>query len=206
MKRTSKTKRPIPAESIARLADRGQDVSSYFTNKGKMMPPLEDAEINVRRNMRDQNDVATRKFKDYRESTRALLHRVHRSDLVYEFFFVFSRFEHSLLVTSYIADRNGNAFADWDRFARELNDSFNLALSPDVERAVRYYEEDPPKKQVVHLGRLAWKNVVPDTNGRLERLLLLVRRVRNNLFHGEKFGVLLEGDSQRDAHLLLVDK
>ena len=41
MKRTSKTKRPISAESIARLADKGEDMSSYFTNKGKMMPPLE---------------------------------------------------------------------------------------------------------------------------------------------------------------------
>jgi hypothetical protein len=40
MKRTSKTKRPISAESIARLADKGEDISSYFTNKGKMMPPL----------------------------------------------------------------------------------------------------------------------------------------------------------------------
>ena len=30
----------MPAESIAHLADKGQDVSSYFTNDGKMMPPL----------------------------------------------------------------------------------------------------------------------------------------------------------------------
>jgi hypothetical protein len=40
MKETSKTKRPISAESIARLADTGRDISSYFTNTGKMMAPL----------------------------------------------------------------------------------------------------------------------------------------------------------------------
>jgi hypothetical protein len=37
---------------------------------------------------------------------------------------------------------------------------------------------------------------------KLEKLLLLIRRVRNNLFHGEKLGVLLEGDSERDTDLL----
>jgi hypothetical protein len=38
-------KRRVSAESIARLADDEQDVSSYFTNDGKMMPPLEGSEI-----------------------------------------------------------------------------------------------------------------------------------------------------------------
>ncbi len=32
-------KESASAESIARLAEEGQDVSSYFTNDGKMMPP-----------------------------------------------------------------------------------------------------------------------------------------------------------------------
>jgi hypothetical protein len=38
-------KQPVSVESIARLADEGQDVSSYFTNDGKMMPPVEPDEI-----------------------------------------------------------------------------------------------------------------------------------------------------------------
>jgi hypothetical protein len=33
-------KESTSAESIARLAEEGQDVSDYFTNDGKMMPPL----------------------------------------------------------------------------------------------------------------------------------------------------------------------
>jgi hypothetical protein len=49
---------------------------------------------------------------------------------------------------------------------------------------------------------LTWKDVVPETNYPLEKLLRLVRRVRNNLFHGEKLGILLEGDSERDRRLL----
>ena len=40
MKRPPGTKKPPSAESIARLADTGKDVSTYFTNKGRMMPPV----------------------------------------------------------------------------------------------------------------------------------------------------------------------
>ena len=41
MKQTRKSKRPVSAEAIARLADRGQDVSKHFTNTGKMMQPIQ---------------------------------------------------------------------------------------------------------------------------------------------------------------------
>jgi hypothetical protein len=40
MKKTRETKKAPSAESIARMADRGEDVSHFFTNRGKMMHPL----------------------------------------------------------------------------------------------------------------------------------------------------------------------
>jgi len=40
MKNTAKKKKPVLAEAIARMADKGQDISRFFTNDGKMMPPL----------------------------------------------------------------------------------------------------------------------------------------------------------------------
>jgi hypothetical protein len=33
-------KKPISAEKIAKMTDRGEDISPFFTNKGKMMPPI----------------------------------------------------------------------------------------------------------------------------------------------------------------------
>ena len=33
-------KRAVSADEIARLADRGQDVSKFFTNRGQMMGPI----------------------------------------------------------------------------------------------------------------------------------------------------------------------
>jgi len=196
MKKISNRKRSRSAESIARQADKGGDISSYFTNKGKMMPPLPSVDAGT-----DYRLVAET-LKTYQEHTRDLMDSLQRRDLVYEFFFVFSRFEHALSVTNYLTEARGGVSADWDKFARDINEVFLAALSPEVRKAVTYYEESPPLKQVVDFDSLTWKNVVPKTDYQLERLLLLVRRVRNNLFHGEKIGVLLEGNSQRDEDLL----
>ena len=41
MKNTSRKKKPVSAESIARLADRGKDVSRFFTNSGRRMEPIQ---------------------------------------------------------------------------------------------------------------------------------------------------------------------
>jgi hypothetical protein len=46
MKSTRKRK-PIPAEAIARLADQGSDVSRFFTNTGRMMMPGPVQRVNV---------------------------------------------------------------------------------------------------------------------------------------------------------------
>jgi len=51
MKRTSRAKRSVSAESIARLADKGADVSTYFTNQGKMMPPADDLGLELNKDM-----------------------------------------------------------------------------------------------------------------------------------------------------------
>jgi hypothetical protein len=78
MKRTSKTKRTATAESIARLADNGQDVSAYFTNKGKMMPPLDSIGIDLNKTMIDELNEAARRLN---VSRQALIKRFIRRGL-----------------------------------------------------------------------------------------------------------------------------
>ena len=78
MKRTSKTKRPISAESIARLADNGSDISSYFTNKGKMMPALGNVGIDLNKNMLEELNEAAKKLN---VSRQALIKRFIRRGL-----------------------------------------------------------------------------------------------------------------------------
>ena len=40
MKKAISTVNQRTAETIADLADQGEDISQFFTNKGKMMPPV----------------------------------------------------------------------------------------------------------------------------------------------------------------------
>ncbi|HEY8203312.1 MAG TPA: hypothetical protein VIF81_01170 [Pyrinomonadaceae bacterium] len=203
MKKTSKANRAASADDIARLADEGHDISAYFTNNGKMMSPVEMVDsVDSSEDNPDYFELLDQRLEAYQKNTRELMDRVHRRDLVYEFFFVFSRFEHALSLANYLIENTGGVSPDWNKFAREINDTFLAAVTPEVRKAVQYYQKAPPKKQIIDFDSLTWKDVVPETHYELEKLLLLIRRVRNNLFHGEKIGVLLEGDSSRDALLL----
>ena len=58
MTRTRKTKKVPSAESIARMADRGQDVSRYFTNRGRMMPPIQRVNVDFTAPMLQELDQA----------------------------------------------------------------------------------------------------------------------------------------------------
>jgi hypothetical protein len=78
MKKTSKSKRPVSAESIARSADNGKDVSLYFTNRGKMMPPLENLGLDLNQDMIEELNAAAKKLK---LSRQALIKRFIRHGL-----------------------------------------------------------------------------------------------------------------------------
>jgi hypothetical protein len=58
MKRARKTGQPVPAESIARLADRGEDVSRFFTNKGRMVNPIQRVNVDLAPGMLEELDRA----------------------------------------------------------------------------------------------------------------------------------------------------
>jgi hypothetical protein len=68
MKKTSKTKRSVSAESIARLADNGKDISSYFTNTGKMMPPLDNVGVDLNKDMIQELNEAAKKLNISRQT------------------------------------------------------------------------------------------------------------------------------------------
>ena len=68
MKRTSKTKRTVSAESIARMADKGQDISAYFTNKGKMVPPLGNVGVDLNKDIIEELNEAARRLNVSRQT------------------------------------------------------------------------------------------------------------------------------------------
>ena len=67
MKRTHKRK-PVAAEAIARLADNGKDVSSFFTNKGQMMRPIQRVNVDLAPGMLEELDRAARELNVSRQA------------------------------------------------------------------------------------------------------------------------------------------
>ena len=67
MKRTRKRK-PVSAESIARLAEKGKDVSRFFTNAGRMMGPIQRVNVDFASPMLDELDNAARELNISRQA------------------------------------------------------------------------------------------------------------------------------------------
>ena len=58
MKSTRKSRKPVSAETIARLADEGQAVSGFFTNDGQMRAPIQRVNVDFAVPMLNELDQA----------------------------------------------------------------------------------------------------------------------------------------------------
>ncbi len=67
MKSTRK-KPTVSAEAVARLADRGKDVSRFFTNSGKMMPPIQRVNVDLTATMLNELDAAAKELNISRQA------------------------------------------------------------------------------------------------------------------------------------------
>jgi hypothetical protein len=52
--------KPVPAERIAIEADRGEDISRFFTRTGKMMPPIRRVNVDFAEPMLEELDSEAR--------------------------------------------------------------------------------------------------------------------------------------------------
>jgi len=68
MKSTRKQKKPVAPETIARLADEGQDVSRFFTNTGRMMGPIQRVNVDFASPMLEELDTAARELNISRQA------------------------------------------------------------------------------------------------------------------------------------------
>jgi hypothetical protein len=60
MRNTRSRKKPPAAEAIARLAEEGKDISPYFTNAGRMMPPVQRVNVDFTAPMLEELDTAAK--------------------------------------------------------------------------------------------------------------------------------------------------
>ncbi len=78
MNSTSKKKKSVGPEAIARLADRGGNVSRFFTNQGRMLAPIQRVNVDFAAPMLSElNDAA----KELNISRQALIKSLLRQAL-----------------------------------------------------------------------------------------------------------------------------
>ncbi|MBP2489003.1 hypothetical protein JOH50_004730 [Rhizobium leguminosarum] len=110
-----------------------------------------------------------------------------------EFFALFSRLEFALLASGYSGGEEGeNAWVIWDSFAQDLHSSFFREARDDPSLSILF--EEPARKLVRHAnGGCVFQDCAAPKDA--AELIVQVRRIRNNLFHGSKVN-FQERDSQ----------
>lgn len=68
MKKTRSRKKLVSAETIARMADRSQDVSRFFTNSGKMQKPIQRVNVDFAAPMLEELDSAAKELNVSRQA------------------------------------------------------------------------------------------------------------------------------------------
>jgi len=76
MKKTRKSAKPVSADAIARLADRGKGVSHFF--KGRMVQPIQRVNVDVTASMLEELDKAAQ---DLNVSRQAVIKTLVRQGL-----------------------------------------------------------------------------------------------------------------------------
>lgn len=115
-----------------------------------------------------------------------MTHLPHLDHLAGKLFHVFSRTEYALKAAGY-NNGDGVAEANWRSFALAVEDLIGNPTTQELQEAIGFFFNSPPKKQVIVGGVIQWEVSEPGTNSKADKLLIYVRRVRNNLFHGGKF-------------------
>jgi hypothetical protein len=105
-------------------------------------------------------------------------------ELILEFFIKFGKAEYALKHAGYVLPNDDRADIAWDRFAQDHEAGFARRDESPVKEAVAYLLNAPLRKQTAPGGELRWKASDRNAEPLVKWLTILVRRVRNNLFHG----------------------
>ncbi len=130
-------------------------------------------------------------------------HMLLPQNLAYEFIGTFARCEYALKGSNFVKGGAASVEADWDAFSTEIDERFQRVSDQAFKEAVAYLLAEPPRKQVLSAGRVEWKDVPPDRNlPKAQQVLLMIRRIRNNLFHGAKVWSPEYNNRERDIKLV----
>ena len=138
-------------------------------------------------------------------------HYMENTEVFVEFFYKFARLEYALKRAGFLINHPDNTVeVNWNDFADKVKQQFedDLTHNENLKTSVEFIENAPPRKLIrspnSNNSPICWKVTPASQGGRLKNLLVYVRRIRNNLFHGEKSNTLLGGHTRdnRDGDLL----
>ena len=78
MKNTRRKKKPLSAETIAKMADNGEDISRFFTNSGAMRKPIQRVNVDFTPSMLEELETFA---KDLNISRQAVIKTLIRQGL-----------------------------------------------------------------------------------------------------------------------------
>ncbi|WP_323885663.1 hypothetical protein [Aeromonas veronii] len=118
--------------------------------------------------------------------------------LAYAFFLQFARFEFALKESGYVkSGSRDSAVPDWEKFIAQYADSYTL---DEVETELM---TKPPLRQIYRNEKISWVDFeFPVASTPLNNLVFALKTMRNNLFHGGKFGHKSWDDPDRVKFLL----
>ena len=123
------------------------------------------------------------------------------TQLAFEFFFSFSRFESALKENGFLKSKKPGVRADpsWELFVLQWERGYTSSASAQSLIAL-----SPQTQVVAEGGRLDWTPTVPkDSMSELGVVVLMLKTVRNNLFHGAKHGAANWDDLERTSELMV---
>ena len=125
-------------------------------------------------------------------------------ELACEFLAVFSRAEYALKAAGYASEGGGRVTASWDRFANDIDGDLQKIADEQLASAVDCLLTTPPRRQVRKDGVLSFEDQdIDGGQSATQQILLMVRTVRNNLFHGGKH--LPDGEVEEGRNQALVE-
>lgn len=68
MPKALESPKPLTADEVAEMADNGKDVSRFFTNTGKKMPPIQRVNVDFALPMLEELDEAARQLNISRQA------------------------------------------------------------------------------------------------------------------------------------------
>jgi hypothetical protein len=122
-------------------------------------------------------------------------------ELTLDFLATFARFEFALKKAGYAQGDDSKVLPDWDSFGRDVA-KLDAALLAPVLNSCQYLQQHPPRKQVLQKGALHWVARQGTSGSAIGDVLLSVRTVRNNVFHGGKFPEGPVAEPLRDEALI----